>query len=178
MVLGLDDILRHLLMYPPRRCDMAQVSRAWKEIVYRLPMRRLSTPKLPTVVNIELCSNLVVFQREVFVLQQELWAKPLEINRFMMVPSLLVDDTSGKGRRNLGEWLVEPDNDQKVGLTWRTASKLCSGLLEFSGRVCNEYPHFCEINDESRVTFRGYISEESVDDLLCGVKDSITSASS
>lgn len=167
-----EDTLRHLMTFAYRRCDLAQVNKVWKEIASRLPLRRLSTPKLPTFVHIELCSNSVAFQRDVFVVSQDLWVKPLEINRFSFVPSLMLQNDSNNGKQRKGEWCIPPE-DREVGTTWRTAVKLCSGLLEFSGRVSDDYPHFCEINNQSDVSFRGYISGSSVNELLCGVKESV-----
>eukprot|EP00397_Hematodinium_sp_SG-2012_P039008 GEMP01042523.1.p2 GENE.GEMP01042523.1~~GEMP01042523.1.p2 ORF type:complete len:171 (+),score=30.40 GEMP01042523.1:581-1093(+) len=158
-----------------RRCDLAQVNKVWKEIAHKLPLRRLTAPKLPTSVHIERCSNIVAIQREVFVVSQHFWATPLEINRFFFIPSSFIGNADGIGGKSTeGEWYVYPE-DQEIAITWRQAVKLCCGLIEFAGRVSDEYPHFCEISDGRDVSFRGYISEESVSDLLCGVKDSVPS---
>lgn len=155
------------MTFAQRRCDLAKISKAWKNVALTLPLRRLTIPKLPTSVHIELCSNVVALEREVYLVSQELWELPLEIRQSLYTPSRFLHKAGCEEKR--GEWSVAPDNDE-VGTTWRTAVKLSDGLIEFKGRPTDDYPHYCEIKDVANRTFRGYITEESVQDLLCPIK--------
>jgi len=156
------------MTFSERRCELANISKTWKNVALTLPLRRLTIPRLPTSVHIEICANVVAMEREVYLVSQELWVLPLEIRQSLISPYRMLRNRACEQKG--GEWSVAPNKDE-VGTTWRTAVKLSDGLIEFSGLSTDDYPHYCEIKDVANRTFRGYISEDILQDLLCPIKN-------
>jgi len=159
----IDEVLREIMTYDDRACDLAQVNQTWCTIAKTIPTTRFTVPRLPTTVHIEIDSHKVTFQRDFFVLSQALWQLPLLIHKKLIAPHIFLNRAGSEETR--GEWEVDPDTNE-VGKTWRSAVKLSDGYTEFQSKPSEAFPHFCEIKDDIRRTFRGYISQEILRDLL------------